>query len=288
MVRWCAFVAYEQWELIPCSCGIAFQEPAAVRLKLWNMKEVISQPSIQVDKLLLPPTELQVGLLYPFFPTIKCQQLAFHLACTIPVLDFSILLWTAMLSAGKMLATEVSTEWYSVRDEHILQVKLSGTEQFALYFCPLEAWWDSWHHLPTFLSGQDTSRRNEESLQSTTVLCKEDFLPASLSQVVCSSSSWQRVRNWDAGFIDTDQMLQKSNSGTIMDVKVCDIKTGSSVNTKLPLPSMLCVILTCSISISILLFLSSAGYLDFGHFCGPNSPHCISDFHKYLTAAERD
>lgn len=39
-----------------------------------------------------------------------------------------------------------------------------------------------------------------------------------------------------------------------MDVKFFDLKTGSPVNTKLPFPSMLCVLLTCSISISTLLF----------------------------------
>lgn len=108
-------------------------------------------------------------------PGVGCQQLAFHLAHTTAVLNSSMILWTALLSTGNVLATRFWTEERSVRDELFLQVQLSGSEQFAVYFCALEAWWVSSCHPPDFSPA--SSGRNEDPLQRATALYKDVFFP---------------------------------------------------------------------------------------------------------------
>jgi len=169
------------------------------------------------------------------------------------------------------------TEEHSVRDELFLQTQLSVSELFAVYFLELEAWLSQLVSPPRFLSGQDSSGRNEKPLQRATVLYKEVFLPlmcqAPWAKLCAAPVPERRTTSQETESKELksqlcthlEQMLQKINLGAIKDVIVCDTKIANTGNTKLPLPCMPCVIPTCSISF-LTLFLFLAGYLDLGHY----------------------
>lgn len=103
----------------------------------------------------------------------QCQLLAFHLIHANTVLNYSIILWTALLSAGKKVLDREN----SVTDERFPQVQLSGSQDFGVYFRALEAWLVSWCHPPDSSPDRIPVEGMKNHFKVTTVLCEEVFFP---------------------------------------------------------------------------------------------------------------
>lgn len=244
--------AHRQWEKIPEPCGFSFweSEHLAESLKLWIMKGIIKKVSVQIHHLVTPVYKSGKEIFFLLMPVAWCQELAFHLTHTATVLNSFSFLWTALLSAGNMLATKFWTEKHSER----WAVSPSAALRLRGLCCVLPCTQNMVGQLaspPRFLSGQDSSGRNEEPLQRAIVLYKEVFFPL-ICQVpwakLCAAplpetratgqvAEIKELRSWLCP--RSGQTLQKTNLGAIDDVNVCDTKTQSTGNTKLPLPCML-------------------------------------------------
>lgn len=169
---------------------------------------------MQIHHLVSPFYKSGKWIFFILMPVTRCQLLALHLAHTTTVLNSSIILWAALLSTGNVLATWFWTEDHLVRDELFLQVQLSGSEQFAVYFRALEAWWVSWCHPPDSSPARIPVGGMKNHFKGPLLSIRRSFshwcvkppgpnFVQLLFQKQEPLAKWQRARNWDPNFVPT-------------------------------------------------------------------------------------